>query len=183
MAVSSAPNSSWLFTKINHEAALPFNFLDGSDVYYLTSSLHIKKRKKNEYIKKPLKIYKKKRFWPHPSEAWMKGKQISPLILPHNSLPPCSFHRLVPSFSLRVSARPRFRGTTHSISFQSSRIVTACSAQGPRQGAPHNPAKSSSPLGLIHQSNQVQHHCRHSFKSAHLFVSRKYLENFLLSFL
>lgn len=121
-----------------------------------------KKRKKKEYIQKiTLKIYKKKRFWP--SEAWIKGKQISPLILPHNSLPPCSFHRLVPSFSLHVSACPRFRGTTHSISLQSSGTVTACSAQGLRQGAPHgglvndNPAKSSSPLGLIHQSNQVHH--------------------------
>lgn len=106
----------------------------------------------------------------------MKRKQISPLILPHNSLPPCSFHRLVPSFSLRVSARPRFRGTTHSISLQSSGTVAACSAQGPRQGAPHggpvndNPAKFSSPLGLIHQSNQVQHNYRRSFKSAHLLV-------------
>lgn len=139
-------------------------YLDGSTVYYLTSSLHIKKKKKEYIKKKNLTIYKEKRFWPQPSEAWMKGKQISPLILPHNPLPPCSFHQLVPSFSLRVSARPRFRGTTHSVSLQSSGTVMACSAQGPRQGAPHggpvndNPAKSSSPLGLIHQSNQVQHH-------------------------
>lgn len=53
-------------------------------------------------------IYNKKwyKFWLLPTETWMKGKQILLLILPHNSLPPCSFHRPVPSFSLRVPARP-----------------------------------------------------------------------------
>lgn len=60
-------------------------------------------------------------------------------ILHHNlfpSLPPSSFLHLTPSFSLRVSACQRIRGTTHSFSPQSSGTMTVCPAQGPQQGAP-----------------------------------------------